>query len=1436
MSTAIEAKRRALLELRLRRQQAEKAGHDRIVAIPRQGQLPCSYQQEGLWFLHQLDPASPVYHITLAVRLRGQLDVDALRSALTALVARHEALRTRFQDDGGALAAIVDPAPATWPTPITELSGDDAQAWVQTQAYLPFDLRAGPLFRSSLARVQSGDYVLLLVAHHIVADGWSMSVLTRDLSELYSEAVGAKPGQELAELTIQAVDHAGWQRRWLAGAQAQQQLSYWRNALENIQMLDFPADRAFPAEPTGAGSMFRQRLPGGLAAAVRELARNEQVSLLAVLLAGFLAVLHRYTGQEDLAVGSVFSGRTRTEVEPLVGYFAQTVVLRTSLAGDPDLRALIRRCHDSVVGAAANQDVPFGLVVEALNPERVKGRNPLVQVSFLLQATAVSGGHLDLGGIAVAELDTHADRSRFDLTVIIVEQADGGLELMAEYSTELFDADRIARLAEHFSTALAQLTADPGIRISQCEVVAEAERAELLAERGAECLGRADRQAEIRGQARLPDPESQPDASDAAAVTDTQRLLAGAWRSLLGDDSAEIGSHDSFFALSGSSLRIALLVVKIRDLFQVRLDPGDLFTYPELGSLAARIDQLIESAKPAKEIDLITPVARGGHLACSHQQEGMWLLYQLDPASPRYNLPVAVRISGELDVAALSRALAALVARHESLRTRLDETPGSGGVPFHVIDVPADAWPLPVAELPPGGDVAHWVDAEAGRPFDLRTGPVFRSSIVRIAPDEHVLVLVLHRVVADDWSVAVLAGELSDGYDAERSGLTASLPELAIQHADYAAWQRQRSPDGGLDRQLDHWIAVLGDLEEVAFPAGRRRAPVPAGTEALLTRRLPGGLAAAVRELARSEQVSLLAVLLAGFLAVLHRYTGQEDLAVGSVFSGRTRTEVEPLVGYFAQTVVLRTSLAGDPDLRALIRRCHDSVVGAAANQDVPFGLVVEALNPERVQGRNPLVQIGFSLTPAAAVQTEFRFGAARTEQLGTGWDQPRLDLALAIIDSADEVLDIAVKYRAELFDADRIARLAERFSTALAQLTADPGIRISQCEAVAEAERARPLGERDTGPPLIGPGEIEPVPAGAAAPGIDTERRLAGIWRGMLGGASAEIGSDDSFFALGGSSLRLALLIAKIREEFGVTLHPRELSGDPSLAQLATVIDKQSVRSGEAAGAWRPVTSLVPLKPGGTQPPLFLVHAVGGSVTPYFTLASLLGAGQPCYGLEHPGLRGDSAIWGVSELAAGYLAAVQEVQTAGPYYLGGWSFGGVVAVELARQLQSRGAEVTVVLVLDSGLPTAGYSPDQAELLSWFVRDVAALAAQAPPSVDLAGLAPDQQIDVTLAALESAGLGSAAIRAELRNRVRVFLANNRAHLAHQMEPYNGRLVLLRAADEPDDVTEPWRALARGSFECYTVPGTHYSVLQPPHVTDVARVMRRCLRDSGDAGS
>ncbi len=359
-----------------------------------------------------------------------------------------------------------------------------------------------------------------------------------------------------------------------------------------------------------------------------------------------------------------------------------------------------------------------------------------------------------------------------------------------------------------------------------------------------------------------------------------------------------------------------------------------------------------------------------------------------------------------------------------------------------------------------------------------------------------------------------------------------------------------------------------------------------------------------------------------------------------------------------------------------------------------------------------------------------------------------------------------------------------------------------------------------------------EPLSVRSAPPETATQHRLAQMWRGLLKADADQIGVHDNFFVQGGSSLQAIQLIAQIREAFDVRLDPRQLFLYPVLERLAAQIDQLRQLEPDPDEDDE-ISALVPIKPDGTRPPLFFVHAVGGSVTPYGALASLLGADQPFYGLEHPGLRGGTAAQRIPEMAASYISAIRQVQPAGPFHLGGWSFGGVVAAEMASQLRAGGEEVALVVVLDSGLPTTMYEPDQAELLTWFVRDLAGLATSDPPAIDLTALrqlAASEQVDAVLDALEAAGLESSAVRQELRNRIRIFAENSRAFLAHQPDRYDGRLVLLTAAQERDDDVGRWRALARADFEHYVVPGNHYTLLRSPHLPAVAEAVRRCLPD------
>ncbi|UQI45639.1 amino acid adenylation domain-containing protein [Streptomyces sp. HU2014] len=473
--------KRALLDAKLTRQRAEAAERNRIAPVPRTGRLQVSDQQRHLWTLHQLAPGQPVYNVPFVLRLRGTLDTEALAGALRALVARHEALRTRFGSEHGVPYQSVDDAPAAWPLPVTDLShlpgaerDDRARTLVETHARAPFDLENGPVFRTHLLRLAADEHLLVLCLHHIVTDGWSVGIVTQELAALYGSADASLPG-----LAVQPADHAAWQRRRLSGDGLRTQIDYWRTTLAGVPAIDFPTDRPRPSQPTWNGAELELDLPAELGAALRAWVREERVSLLAVLQAAFLTVLSRYTGEDDLAVGSVFSGRTRTEVEPLVGFFANTLVLRTSTAGDPAFRELVARCQRTVLGAMEHQDVPFGTLVEELRPERTPGRNPLFQISFTL-LTGAMVGEFGLGDLAVEPVPVENGTARFDLAFQVDEATDGRLRVWLEYSTELFDRGRMERLVGHFRSVLEQAVAAPDTRVSALTLLTAGERERLL--------------------------------------------------------------------------------------------------------------------------------------------------------------------------------------------------------------------------------------------------------------------------------------------------------------------------------------------------------------------------------------------------------------------------------------------------------------------------------------------------------------------------------------------------------------------------------------------------------------------------------------------------------------------------------------------------------------------------------------------------------------------------------------------------------------------------------------------------------------------------------------------------------------------------------------------------------------------------------------------
>ncbi|MEV0752909.1 amino acid adenylation domain-containing protein [Streptosporangium sp. NPDC050280] len=469
--------RRALLERKVRQRVAEKAERERIVAVPRTDKMAIAEQQRFLWFLHQMVAGAPVYNVPFAMRLRGPLDVAALSEALRGIVARHESLRTRFGDEHGVPFQVVDPPPETWDLPVTDGTEESVQEWIDAQVREEFDLRNKPPYRFAVLRLGPEDHVLSIVWHHIVIDGWSSRQFAEELTARYTDPSGS----QFPELSLQPADFAAWQRLWLLSEEPAKQIDSWRSALDGMEPLEWRGDRERPSAPTGAGRIYEGRLPDDLARGIRDLAQAENVSLLALTMAGYQVVINRYTGQEDIALGSVFSGRTRSETEPMMGFFANTVAVRGNLGGNPVFRELVHTTNDTVLDAMARQDMPFGRMIEELGPERIPGRNPLVAHLFTLLPESMIA-RWSLPGVDVEMLTPQPETTRFDLTFQINDLPDGGLGVWIEYSSELFDHERVERLVEHFTTIMNDALSRPDARIDSLDIMPNSEYLRVLTE------------------------------------------------------------------------------------------------------------------------------------------------------------------------------------------------------------------------------------------------------------------------------------------------------------------------------------------------------------------------------------------------------------------------------------------------------------------------------------------------------------------------------------------------------------------------------------------------------------------------------------------------------------------------------------------------------------------------------------------------------------------------------------------------------------------------------------------------------------------------------------------------------------------------------------------------------------------------------------------
>ena len=807
-------------------------------------------------------------------------------------------------------------------------------------------------------------------------------------------------------------------------------------------------------------------------------------------------------------------------------------------------------------------------------------------------------------------------------------------------------------------------------------------------------------------------------------------------------------------------------------------------------------------------------------LPASVAQQRFWLLEKLSHGNAAFHMPAGVRLAGKISVERLENAFRVVINRHEILRTTFED---SNGELLQIISPP---WPFRLERTSVSGKdlgekeqkLQQLVRDESQSPFDLAKGPLLRARLFELSADDHVLLLTLHHILADGWSQSILQKELWAAYAAEDQSGDAGLTPLSIQYSDFAAWQKEWLASDDSKEHRDFWLKALQPpLPVLDFPTDRPPQNRPASHGAIETYLLPAELAASLKSCAQKNHATMFTLMLACFGALLAKYSGQDDVVVGSPVANR-RTETEPLIGPFAGPIALRLNLAGNPTLQELLMRVRDFTLDALSHSDLPFEVLLEKIRPLAVQRRNPLFQFYFFYQTAFLQPrkvADLTVSPMPTFSVGTPFE-----LQLGFVER-QEGIRAQLEYNPDLFDATTIRAILEYYGKILSALLADANTRLSELPAPQRPSVASAATLH-----------AQPQVHDFVAPRDSVELQLALMWERLIG--RQPIGVRDDFFEIGGQSLLAAQMVTEIEKEFGKKIDLSTLLTASTIEALA-----QRLQSEEAGNQ----SSLVPIRATGSRPPLFCVHGGGGHVLRFRAMAARLDADQPFYGLRSPEADGAVARLTVEDLAAKYIRDIRVVQPKGPYFLAGASFGGLVAYEMATQLNAAGETVGLLGLFDTGNPAYYRDLSFGQSLQFqalYVLDRIRLYGQRLSKGETWQLIRDlgrsagarTSYILFRVAQRFYGWSQKPLPSALRDNVKMFSAVGQAYTP---KPYAGELTLFRAkgrtAEYGSNLSLGWNEVVTGGVRVINVPGDHMTILEEPFVWDLVEELRACLHKS-----
>ncbi len=1315
--------------------------------------FPASIAQQMFWYLELLEGEVTAFNVPLRFRLDGPLDVRLLERSLNTIIERHEALRTYFGEDHGELLQIVVPE-LSLHIPVTDISRntpevitEEAERLGSIEARRPFHLATGPLIRAELLRLGPESHIFHVTSHHALFDGMSMTVLTRELADIYQAYFDGKPCP-LEPLPIQYGDFSVWQKEFLEGPEMKQQLAYWKKQLEGMRELDLPTDFPRPPVKSWRGEIISTLLPKELTDTLQSIAAKHGATLFHLQLAAYMILLHRYTGSPDIAVGTPVTGRTRGELEPLIGVFINSLILRCDLSGNPGFGGFLDRVRDTSLEALENQELPFERLVQELRPERDPGRNPLFQVNFNHHRSFARAG--TFGGVTLTPIPSRSPGTIFDLHFFMVERKEGW-RASCDYSTDLFTRESAERMLGHFKHLLEEISRNPDLPIEQLEILTAPEKAQL------------------HDWSRHPRDYPQ---------------------------DATIGS----------------LFLETADRFPDRraLECGDrCFTYQQVRAEATRLaaglldagvtpgDTVAITAKPGPEMiaGLLGTLLAGG--CC----------VPIDPSYPADHFGMLLEESGA------KTALA--TAGCES------SFPASWNGTLRIIEPFGNATPAVLPEIAVTAEhPAHlmFTSGSTGRPKGVllphrgTVRLVRNNDFITITPDDVFLQAApvsFDASLLEIWGPLLNGGRLvllPDGPSLEQIAaavrdkgvttlwLTAGLFQLMIdEHADSLKGLRHLLAGGDVlsPAHVRKTMEALpgtriingyGPTENTTFTTCH-----PITADDLTKPSIPIG-----RPIANTtvhildDQLRPVPVGIPGELC-----TGGDGLATGYLNAPELTAEkfiAHPEFGRLYRTGDL-CRLATDGTIEFLGRRDHQVKVR---------GFRIELGEIEAVLSGHPQVR-----QSKAAVRGD----SAETKRI-LAWVVPQDGKPV----TAEELTAYLAAHLPAFMQPDGIAVL-----------------------------EAFPLNANGKIHTAALPDPVHRISAAAAAPHEapdgDTETHLAAIWQELLGISGLSRNAD--FFALGGHSLMALRMFSRINREFGKSLPLSALIQHPTIATLAALLEPPAAKQ-IPPDADHSRGHLVTLSPGGDQHPLFCIHGGDGGALFYQGLAGRLPKNIPLHAIESEELGNSGPIEqrSIGETAAAYLKQIQSVQPEGPYRLAGYSFGGVVAHEIACQLVGQGHQVAFLGMFDTHNPAAParkYGLLERLAVFWLQSKGEPLAGRLSQLVSRVreGIRTHRTVSKEIRA--AAASGPAEAFSDLR-RVQVREENWRAMKTYQPQPFEGHITLFKTSHVNDKFERPadygWGNLALSGLDIVSVSGHHLDLFNPANIETLAGALTRSLARSG----